>query len=49
MTILRNPTPMESIVTRTGLTAAKVASILLSMELGGRVVSEHGRYTRKSS
>jgi DNA processing protein len=44
-----DPTPMETIVTRTGLTAAKVASILLSMELGGRVVSEHGRYTRKSS
>jgi len=44
-----DPTPMETLVMRTGLTAAKVASILLAMELGGRVVSEHGRYTRKSS
>jgi DNA processing protein len=44
-----DPTPMEALVARTGLTAAKVASILLAMELGGRVVSEHGRYTRKSS
>jgi DNA processing protein len=40
---------METLVTRTGLTAAKLASILLVMELEGRVVSQHGRYTRKSS
>ncbi len=44
-----DPTPMETLVTRTGLTAAKLASILLVMELEGRVVSKHGRYTRKSS
>ncbi|UHQ20311.1 DNA-processing protein DprA [Lysobacter sp. KIS68-7] len=44
-----DPTPMETLVTRTGLTAAKLASILLVMELEGRVVSQHGRYTRKSS
>jgi DNA processing protein len=44
-----DPTPMEVLVARTGLTAAKLASILLVMELEGRVVSEHGRYTRKSS
>jgi len=37
------------LVARTGLTAAEVASILLPMELEGRVVSEHGRYTRKAS
>ena len=44
-----DPTPMDVLVTRTGLTAAKLVSILLVMELEGRVVSEHGRYTRKSS
>ena len=44
-----DPIPMEVLVARTGLTAAELASILLVMELGGRVVSEHGRYTRKSS
>ena len=44
-----DPTPMETLVMRTGLTAAKVASILLSMELGGRVATQHGRVTRKSS
>jgi len=44
-----DPTPMEALVDRTGLTAAELASILLVMELEGRVVSEHGRYTRKSS
>jgi DNA processing protein len=44
-----DPTPMEALVVRTGLTAAKLASILLVMELEGRVVSGHGRYTRKSS
>ena len=44
-----DPTPMETLIARTGLTAAKLASILLVMELEGRVVSQHGRYTRKSS
>jgi DNA processing protein len=44
-----DPIPMEALVARTGLTAAEVASILLPMELEGRVVSEHGRYTRKAS
>jgi len=44
-----DPTPMDVLCTRTGLTASKLVSILLVMELEGRVVSEHGRYTRKSS
>ena len=44
-----DPTPMDVLVTRTRLTAAEVVSMLLIMELEGRVVSEHGRYTRKAS
>jgi DNA processing protein len=44
-----DPSPMETLVARTGLTAAKLASILLLMELEGRVAAEHGRYSRKSS
>ena len=44
-----DPTPMEVLVARTGLTAAELVSILLVMELEGRVCSEHGRYTRKAS
>jgi len=41
-----DPTPMDSLVQRTGLTAATLSSMLLAMELEGRVVAEHGRYTR---
>ena len=44
-----DPTPMDALVIRTGLTSAELVSMLLVMELEGRVVSEHGRYTRKAS
>jgi DNA processing protein len=44
-----DPTPMDALVARTGLTSAELVSMLLVMELEGRVVSEHGRYTRKAS
>ena len=37
---------MENLVSRTGLTPAELSSMLLVMELEGRVVSEHGRYSR---
>ncbi|MEQ4573568.1 MAG: DNA-processing protein DprA, partial [Gammaproteobacteria bacterium] len=43
-----DPTPMDSLVERTGLTAATLSSMLLLMELEGRVVVEHGRYARHS-
>ena len=42
-----DPTGMEALVERTGLTTAELLSMLLVMELEGRVVSQHGRYTRK--
>jgi DNA processing protein len=35
------------LVSRTGLTAAELSSMLLVMELEGRVAVEHGRYSRK--
>jgi len=41
-----DPTGMDALVSRTGLTAARLSSMLLLMELEGRVVSEHGRYAR---
>ena len=41
-----DPTGMDELVERSGLTAANVSSILLAWELDGRVTSEHGRYTR---
>lgn len=41
-----DPTGMDVLVSRTGLTAARLSSMLLVMELEGRVVSRHGRYTR---
>ena len=31
---------------RTGLTAAALSSMLLALELDGRIASEHGRYAR---
>ncbi|GAA5000888.1 DNA-protecting protein DprA [Pseudoluteimonas lycopersici] len=42
-----DPTDMDELVSRTGLTAASLSSMLLVMELQGRVSVEHGRYSRK--
>ncbi len=44
-----DPMDMDGLVSRTGLTAAELASMLLVMELEGRVDSQHGRYTRRGS
>lgn len=41
-----DPTGMDELVDRTGLTAATLSSMLLALELEGRVAAEHGRYTR---
>lgn len=43
-----DPTGMDQLVSRTGLTAAELSSMLLVMELDGLVTAEHGRYTRKT-
>lgn len=42
-----DPVPIDVLTTRTGLTVAELSSILLLMELQGRVTAEHGRYARK--
>jgi DNA processing protein len=44
-----DPTGMDALVSRTGLTTARLSSMLLLMELEGRVVAAHGRYTRKDT
>ncbi|MCG8277965.1 DNA-processing protein DprA [Stenotrophomonas sp. NLF4-10] len=41
-----DPTGMDSLIERTGLTAASLSSMLLVMELEGKVSAAHGRYTR---
>jgi DNA processing protein len=41
-----DPTDMDALVSRTGLTAAELSSMLLVMELEGRVANDHGRYSR---
>ncbi|HDS1042066.1 TPA: DNA-protecting protein DprA [Stenotrophomonas maltophilia] len=41
-----NPSGMDSLITRCGLTAPEVSSMLLAMELAGIVVCVHGRYCR---
>lgn len=41
-----DPTDMDQLVLRTGLTTAQLSSMLLLMELEGRVVTAHGRYSR---
>jgi DNA processing protein len=41
-----DPTGMDQLVERTGLTPALVSSMLLLMELDGRVATQHGRYYR---
>lgn len=43
-----DPTDMDGLVLRTGLTAAALSSMLLAMELQGHVVVAHGRYTRRT-
>lgn len=43
-----DPTGMDALIARTGLTAAALSSMLLVMELDGRVAVEHGRYSRRS-
>ncbi|WP_447731112.1 DNA-processing protein DprA [Pseudoxanthomonas suwonensis] len=42
-----DPIPMDVLAERTGLTPATLSSMLLAMELDGRVVVEHGRYARR--
>jgi len=42
-----DPTGMDRLISRTRLTAAELSSMLLAMELEGRVCVEHGRYSRK--
>ena len=42
-----NPIPMDSVVQRSGLTAARVSAMLQLMELDGKVVAVHGCYCRK--
>ncbi|WP_058835809.1 DNA-processing protein DprA [Luteimonas abyssi] len=44
-----DPTDMDRLVERTGLTAARASAMLLLMELDGRVLVEHGRYSRTSA
>src|SRR5690606_10929041 len=43
-----DPTDMDLLAERTGLTAARLSSMLPAMELEGWVVAAHGRYSRKS-
>ncbi len=42
-----DPSDMDQLVARTGLTAADLSAMLLHMELQGRVAVEHGRYCRR--
>jgi DNA processing protein len=42
-----DPTPLDVLARRTGLTVASLSSMLLAMELDGRVVNDHGRYARR--
>ncbi|WP_282296993.1 DNA-processing protein DprA [Stenotrophomonas sp. PS02289] len=42
-----NPIPMDSLVLRSGLTAARLSAMLQLMELDGKVVAVHGCYCRK--
>lgn len=42
-----DPSTMDQLAERTGLTAAALSSMLLNMELQGRVAVEHGRYSRR--
>jgi DNA processing protein len=43
-----DPTDMDQLAERTGLTTAALSSMLLMMELQGRVSADHGRYCRRT-
>ena len=43
-----DPANLDQLATRSGLTVASLSSMLLGMELEGRVVVEHGRYARRN-
>lgn len=43
-----DPSTIDELLLRTGLTAAELSSMLLLMELEGRVVVEHGQYARRA-
>jgi DNA processing protein len=43
-----DPVNLDQLAARSGLTVAALSSMLLAMELEGRVVAEHGRYARRS-
>ena len=44
-----DPSPLDVLARRTGLTVPVVSSMLLHMELDGCVVSDDGRYARRRS
>lgn len=44
-----DPTPLDDLTRRTGLTVPVLSSMLLHMELDGRVVADNGRYARRRS
>jgi len=44
-----DPSTMDQLSERTGLTAAALSSMLLAMELQGQVAVEHGRYSRRAA
>jgi DNA processing protein len=43
-----DPTDMDQLAERTGLTTAVLSSMLLMMELQGRISADHGRYCRRT-
>lgn len=45
--LCHDPMAMDALAERTGLTAARLSSMLVLMELEGRVAIEHGRYSRR--
>jgi len=41
-----DPTGMDELSQRSGLTVAELSAMLLALELDGRIAAEHGRYSR---
>jgi DNA processing protein len=42
-----DPVNLDQLCQRTGLTVAALSSMLVSLELEGKITAEHGRYTRR--
>jgi len=48
LALAHDPVNLDQLCERTGLTVGPLSAMLLAMELDGKIIAEHGRYSRRS-